>query len=1155
MADREGQPCRWGWAFGPAAKEGTTMKRPVSILLISAFATTANAEEYVLKNIHSRAFSNECVRVPVEVPGDTCRVELDGKQIPCVVDTVEGEKVLWIRTSIEPGASQKLEISKGKPKSFKSGVTVREKGGELIIDNGKAAVKLPAIAGTEARPPILQVRLRDKWVGKGRWDAKMKLKKFSATIVDEGSVFGKVRLRYEFDAMAGMNDDIPAYAEVDVTLMPNQPFAIIEERHEMDRLSAWEFVTTEGWKATGSIIKPHSGGLGGTHRAKEKKGTLQMGQCAHQDPALMINLFPRWNQHCKDGWLGAAAGEDGAVGALVILAGYWYWPHDNAIQCLVKESGDTMTLRCPTRRGMRYWWLLAGPKELFGNDQKLATRHGLESLDTIINSIAILDWPGKGAKYSGYWPLGNHINPTGGVRGWGRSTIKNAGKAVDSPGHLVQTQWLDSPHVYGSYWLYWSPENPNFFTDFNKVPIGMYCNLKNHPQFKQLAKMALQKFREDMYHSITMPSGAGNECPGYQQYAMHHYLDIAKVCKQYLGEDATQWPRFKAGAGFAIHLSQPRGDGRRGSHPGGDTHGGYRFKDPRAFAKEFGVEEDVTKFKSEELQGFGAVLRNKCGTGEETYFAFKSGPSRGHFHGDQLAFHYAANARRVAVDFGCSYGPRGAMEHMHNRLAFSTRELPYACMDGYERLIAFKTSDDVDMAMGQVESWRLRGVKDIGSENWHDEWPLMWFEDKPLTYRRTVVLLKGSPDIFVIRDQYDAPIELDVAYPLHVFNNDTVTKAPKAKDLTMDGKSLTSSSTDFAELGVQPGWVVTFPGRFMDNQYAVVRVAGKTLTLDRPVTIGSDRGECLLLRPLYEEDGQTINFKAVSLFRAHPSKATTRFFPWFHYNGGLEASQGIRLETRGKEGEYVTVLVPRSLVKGDVAKLSLKGALIQMGRKEKKPLSQGAKKDLLATLTWAGGKLMQSDMLLSAPDFNKGRHSGTVSATGKPPTVDFEMDLTLGRDKWMKGGTAKLKGSIKVDGDKISGNYEGNYSGEPVSGAIEGTYAKNVTPPVAVFAEHKLPELASIPGGVRIDKTEVVFGGGIDDDDATVYVTVRKAGSDMISLSGRDIDMNRSQGEVGLFVPDAGYPFGEIPNWLVRQRIKVPDWAPEWAKRIRNRKQ
>jgi hypothetical protein len=41
-----------------------------------------------------------------------------------------------------------------------------------------------------------------------------------------------------------------------------------------------------------------------------------------------------------------------------------------------------------------------------------------------------------------------------------------------------------------------------------------------------------------------------------------------------------------------------------------------------------------------------------------------------------------------------------------------------------------------------------------------------------------------------------------------------------------------------------------------------------------------------------------------------------------------------------------------------------------------------------------------------------------------------------------------------------------------------------------------------------------------------------------LTLTGNDIDMDRDQGDVGLFVPDAGYPFGEIPDWLVRQRAK-----------------
>ena len=112
----------------------------------------------------------------------------------------------------------------------------------------------------------------------------------------------------------------------------------------MARLSAWEFDATAGWSATGSIVKPHSGGIGGTHRDKSKAGTLKTGQAGFQHPELLLNLFPRWNQHCKDGWLCAATGDDGAVGAITVLAGRWYWPHDNSIRCLVKDGADSMTI-------------------------------------------------------------------------------------------------------------------------------------------------------------------------------------------------------------------------------------------------------------------------------------------------------------------------------------------------------------------------------------------------------------------------------------------------------------------------------------------------------------------------------------------------------------------------------------------------------------------------------------------------------------------------------------------------------------------------------------------------------------------------------------------------------------------------------------------
>jgi hypothetical protein len=99
----------------------------------------------------------------------------------------------------------------------------------------------------------------------------------------------------------------------------------------------------------------------------------------------------------------------------------------------------------------------------------------------------------------------------------------------------------------------------------------------------------------------------------------------------------------------------------------------------------------------------------------------------------------------------------------------------------------------------------------------------------------------------------------------------------------------------------------------------------------------------------------------------------------------------------------------------------------------------------------------------------------------------------------------------------------------------------------------RTPEMSAVPGGVKVGRDEVTFAGGIDDRDQTAYVTVKRAGRTVLALTGRDIDLDRSQGEVGLFVPDAGYPFGRIPDWLIRQRSRVPDWAKQYVAELLNR--
>jgi hypothetical protein len=113
---------------------------------------------------------------------------------------------------------------------------------------------------------------------------------------------------------------------------------------------------------------------------------------------------------------------------------------------------------------------------------------------------------------------------------------------------------------------------------------------------------------------------------------MHTWKPLGEICKTHLGFDPTGWPRYRAGVSFLVHLSQPIAPGQRRCHPAGDTH--PPGPDVVALAEAFGIKEDVREFSTEELPGFGVVFRNRPGTERETYLAFKSGPNRGHFHGD-----------------------------------------------------------------------------------------------------------------------------------------------------------------------------------------------------------------------------------------------------------------------------------------------------------------------------------------------------------------------------------------------------------------------------------------------------------------------------------------------------------------------------------------
>ena len=850
----------------------------------------------------------------------TYKVYRGGTEIPSQVEYIAGKKYLWACVTVPAQSSQTFSCIAGRPSKFSPKVSLQKKGHVYEMQNEFIRITLPAIAQNGIPGPIVSITLADgKQAARSFWVTEKKLKSFSAKITGDGTIFAKLRLRYEF-YKTGANAAVgTAYSEIDIMLAPEWRHVVITERHEMEREDYWLLEMSAGWNPTSGISKQFNNGPGGdsNYQVPPMNRPLLPVENRSFSPNLYISLLPRWNQHFKDGWAFAATNQQQHLSAVAVKASLWKWPHDNSLHCLVKQSGNYAAVQCPTWHGERTWWL---SPSLLPMDTEYIAKYAWEDIDKINNEF-VLDWPSKNVQWWSINPYNStEINPTHTIRQIGKAAVKNAGKEPDDT-TLIRFQTLMHPDCYGSYWNYFSPENPNFFTDYYLVPIALATNLKQHPRFNDFRQQAEQKFLEDLHHSITLPGGAGQECPGYGHYAMSLWREIAAMGKEHLGfkMDFIN-TRFAAAENFYKRVSYPDGKIRRGS-PVGDSHpdrGGVTGMP--VVSVDTNV---VSKWETEELPGFGVLFCNKPGTEKETYLSFKSGPNRCHYHGDQLSFHYCANARPLVVDHHCSYHPRAGQEHMHNRMAFFTNEMDYANMDGYERIVAFKTSKNIDVTIGQVESIRLRKVEQFPPEIWDARFPQLQF-NRPLVYRRTVILMKNGPvDYFIFRDQFWADRPINAAFCLHTYGN-----SPVKQDHLFD-------------------------------------------------------------------------FGNLFLYCNQPDVIMKKF-DWEHENGGKEVTKGIRLETTAQAGDIFTVLYP-----GNVA-----------------------------------------------------------------------------------------------------------------------------------------PVIKNLPGGIQVGDDEILFNQkDRSSEPSTEAITISKGKQKVFTLFNHEINLNRSQGEIGLFIPDAGYPFGDIPEWLIKQRASRPAWA------------
>ncbi len=372
-----------------------------------------------------------------------------------------------------------------------------------------------------------------------------------------------------------------------------------------------------------------------------------------------------------------------------------------------------------------------------------------------------------------------------------------AGRPAGGPGTALLGYVFSDPNYWPGYAKGWGVGNPNFHTDMYKNALYAASMMPDHPHARRWMTFGIDNLRDDLARVVHMPGGAGQECPGYHAYAFRHMLEMMLTIQNSGLGDPFKWPEVRATAAYLRHMHTPPDPrlGRRTLASLGDTHAwqegagvvfgllatGTRKSDPDFAGRCMGLYrhyygdegtgdlvDDVllvdqttpaTPLKrmdwgSHAFPGFGAQMRSRFGSPREAFVTFKCGPARGHYQGDELSFHFYGAATPVALDWHCGYHPRPDQEHMHNRVNLGDDEN----MDAVGEMLAFRSTDVADVAVGQVVSDRLRKMPRYAHEIvWQAAYPRRTLE-REARYRRFLMLVKhpdGSrlQDYLVLRDE------------------------------------------------------------------------------------------------------------------------------------------------------------------------------------------------------------------------------------------------------------------------------------------------------------------------------------------------------------------------------------------------------------------
>ncbi len=359
----------------------------------------------------------------------------------------------------------------------------------------------------------------------------------------------------------------------------------------------------------------------------------------------------------------------------------------------------------------------------------------------------------------------------------------------------------------------WGPGNPNFHTDKYMPSAFIGAAMGDHPHAKQWLQFALTNFSEDQKKVLLPPDGVGFECPGYSGYSLGLQMEIAKVFfNAGYGNPVAENPLFaKTGTWhrnlltpFDVRLQirheAPVGDTHRWTSGANDAFGElakfYKEKDPK-FAAEMmavwhllrdqgmrgslisdlvNIDQTIQPAPLESLDwgsrayyGFGSIMRTRFGKPDETFVSFKAGPARGHYHNDELTYHYYGAGTPLSLDYNCSYHPRGDHAALHNSMTFgASRAFKHTADDdeveaqeqigGTARVGGFKSTPVADVVVAERTSESLT-LSPIYPEDAKYQFPYPTRKAPvPITHRRYLMLVKHPAgaklrDYLVVRDE------------------------------------------------------------------------------------------------------------------------------------------------------------------------------------------------------------------------------------------------------------------------------------------------------------------------------------------------------------------------------------------------------------------